>query len=91
MEDAVAYICWEAEGLRHHLEGAFSSKNLLQDDCKYGGKVYEAIRDCGWYIYFQHGDAGLVELTEAIVANIFKLQRYEIEHIIEHSLLGIGP
>jgi hypothetical protein len=31
MEDAVAYICWEAEGLRHHLEGAFSSKNILED------------------------------------------------------------
>jgi hypothetical protein len=90
MDDAVAYVCWEAESLMHHLEGASSSTDLLQDDCKHGGKLYEAIRDSGWCIYFQHGDTGLEQLAEAILENTAKLDRYEIKHVVEHSFSGIG-
>ena len=90
LEDAVDYICWETESLMDHLVGSSSTIDLLQDDCKHGGKVLEAIRDCGWCIFFQHGNIGLEKLAEAVLANIDKVDRYEMKHIIEHSLSGVG-
>ena len=90
IEDAVAYVCWQAESLMRHVDGASSSTSLLEDDCKHGGQLQDAIRDCGWCIYFQYGETGLDNLADAIVGAMDKSERYEVKHVIEHSLSGIG-
>ncbi len=73
-----------------HLEGASSSPGLREDDAKHGGLLHEAVRDCGWCIYFQHGDIGLEKLAEAVLARTEKSDKYEIKHVVEHAFSGIG-
>ena len=89
IDSAVEYIRWHADALqRHGLNG--SAVSLAEEDDKHSHLLQRAIRDCGWCINVQHGDEGVKELAASAIAGLMNPYRFELKHLIDHSLHGIG-
>jgi hypothetical protein len=89
IDSAVEYIRWHADALqRHGLNGG--SASLAEEDDKHSHLLQRAIRDCGWCIYIQYGDEGVKELAASAIAGLINPYRFELKHLIDHSLHGIG-
>jgi hypothetical protein len=87
---AVDYIKWHADALTILNKGSSYRRTLLESDERQGHKLEQAVRDCGWCIFFQRGDKGLHDLAEEAVKKTEEIYKLDLKHMIEQAFSGIG-